>query len=305
MHQLLYLISEAFRGWKANRLVMFPAFVTVFLCSALLCASVFAIRASFRLSEKEGAFYTVEAFLKTDAFETSNPSKTILQNAFRDSLFRELKREKWIESVEFISEEQALEIFRRDFSAEMLEFVEGNPLPASFRMRLAPRYWTPYILEDFVEQLKQNEAFETVQASVEWTKMLAKWKVKILIWPLLGGLFLLATLALIIGNAVRLSLYSRKILVENMKYTGASRFFIEFPFALEGLAQGLLGSAVAAFVVSAFFNALSLKFSLAAELFSGRFLPVAITVGTVSGLACLVSFRAVRVFLTGDRGADS
>ena len=45
-----------------------------------------------------------------------------------------------------------------------------------------------------------------------------------------------------VHNAIKVSLYARRTLVENMKYCGASEMFILTPFVLEGMLLGLGGS---------------------------------------------------------------
>lgn len=292
MNQLLYLVSEAFRGWKGHRSAVFPSLVTIFLCSLLLSASLFSLCGGFRLLRAEGAFYTVEAFLKggVSAGEV-------------EKLKAELLREKRIDTLEFISEERALEIFRRQFSGEMLELVEGNPLPASFRMQLGERYRSPRVLNEFVENLGRMGVFDAVQAPTEWATALAKYKFHLFFWPVLFAVLLLGALVLIIGNAVRLSLFSRRILVENMKYAGASRFFIVFPFALEGVMQGFVSSLLASLAVYFAACAVGSKFPAFSELFAGSLWPIFATVVAVSFLAGYVSFCVVRSFLASDRGA--
>lgn len=292
MNQLLYLVSESFRGWKGHRSAVFPSLVTIFLCSILLSASLCSLCGGFRLLRAEGAFYTVEAFLKggISAQET-------------ESIKAELLREKRIDSLEFISEARAMEIFRQQFSGEMLSLVEGNPLPASFRMQLGERYRSPRVLNEFVENLERMGVFDAVQAPTEWATTLAAYKFHLFFWPVLFVVLLLGTLALIIGNAVRLSLFSRKILVENMKYAGASRFFIVFPFALEGVMQGLLSSLLASLAVYFAASAVGSKFPAFSELFANSVWPIFATVLAVSCLAGYVSLCVVRSFLASDRGS--
>lgn len=275
-------------------MVLFPTLVTIFLCSALLCSALFTLRGGLRLLEMEGSFYTIEAFLKDSISETEI-----------DKLKQELKTEKWLDSLEFISKDKAAEIFKKHFSPEMLEMVGENPLPASFRLYMDKRYWVPTYLEEWLLILERSGNFDAVQAPVVWAKTLADWKSSLFFWPILGIVLLLFTLSLIIGNAVRLSLYSRKILVENMKYTGASRFFIEFPFILEGMGLGILGSLVASVLTVILLGSLGAHFPLLGNVFEGIFLPMFLTVLSVSFLSAFASLRSVRKFLAKDRGANS
>lgn len=294
MNQFFFLISEAFRGLNNHRTVVFPTVVTIFLCSVLLSASLFALRGGSRLLNLQDSFYTVEAFL--------NDSVTPEQ---REQIARELQSEKWLSSVEYVSEEEAYAVFAESFSSQMLNMVGGNPLPASFKMYIAEKYQTPQVLLEWIQILEHTGYYDAVQAPVTFAKKLSEWKFRIFFWPSVCVVLLLLTLGLIIGNAVRLSLFSRKILVENMKYTGASRFFIEFPFMLEGALQGLVSSLGASLAVSFFARSFGDKFSLAEVALHGCVMPIVVTTIAVTALASYVSLRAVRVFLAGDRGADA
>ena len=62
---------------------------------------------------------------------------------------------------------------------------------------------------------------------------------------LVGVVLLLAAATLLIGNTIRLSIFSRRREIEVMKLVGASNWFVRGPFILEGLICGLVGSVVA------------------------------------------------------------
>ena len=60
----------------------------------------------------------------------------------------------------------------------------------------------------------------------------------------LGGLLLLA-MAFIISNTLQLTISSRREEIEIMQLVGASPSFIQVPFYMEGMIQGLLGAGLA------------------------------------------------------------
>jgi len=242
----------------------------------------------------QGTFYTVEAFLN-DAVNSEQ----------REQIAIDLQSEKWLDTVEYVSEEEAFAIFAEHFSNQMISMVGENPLPASFKMHIAEEYQTPGVLREWIQILEHSGYYDAVQAPVAFAEKLSEWRFKMFFWPSVCIVLLLLTLGLIIGNAVRLSLYSRKILVENMKYTGASRLFIEFPFVLEGMVQGFVASLSASVVVAFVAESIGEKFSLASVALTGNLLPIVITTVAVTVLAGCVSLRAVRSFLDNDRGADS
>ncbi len=184
--------------------------------------------------EDRTSFYGIEAYLLE-----------IPKESDRLKIEKRLWEAKPVREVLYISPDSALQEFKKSFSSEMLALVEGNPLPASFRMQLDSRYQNPAALQNLIGELESWGVFERVQAPGKWAQWIEEWRFDLVFWPLLISALLLVTLVLIIGNSVRLTLFSRKLLVENMKYAGGSSGFIQFPFVLEGAMQGLLGSGLA------------------------------------------------------------
>lgn len=229
--QLLYLVAEAFRGWKQHRTVIFPSLVTIFLCTILLSASITALTGTFRVFGLRSTFYQMEAFLVQEPDSSE-------QAALHERLMSLIP----VSSVLYVSPEEALKDFEQQFPGKMLDLVRGNPLPASYRIEMLASHQNLSSVERLQEQLQHWSEFDVVQTPVQWIRRLEQWQFDLVFWPLVISSLLLITLGLVIGNAVRLTLYSRRLLVENMKYAGGSSFFIQFPFVLEGMMQGLVGS---------------------------------------------------------------
>ena len=132
---------------------------------------------------------------------------------------------------------------------------------------------------------------------MEWVEKIAAWKFKMIFWPICISLLLLVTLSLIICNSVRLSLLSRKLLVENMKYAGGSYFFIEFPFVMQGAIQGLLGSGFAVALLFAIVQSLTQSLPMIDVYAQGLGLSLVAVVLLVTFLSGYFSFTTVRKFL--------
>ncbi|OWV10699.1 cell division protein [Fibrobacter sp. UWH1] len=284
--QLGYLISESFRGMRQHRTVILPSLVTIFLCSLLLSASITVLGGVVRLMSTERNLCAIEAFLPESL---SMDSIKVIQTR--------LQHTKHIDSVSFISADSALADFRNHFSGEMLDLVEGNPIPPFFRVTLDEASQNPADLVTLRNALAQEEFFEEVQAPVEWVEKFAAWKFKLVFWPVCISVLLLVTLSLIICNSVRLSLFSRQLLVENMKYAGGSYFFIEFPFVLQGVIQGLVGSGLAVILLMTLVNSVTQAFPIVWTYLDGLGLVLALVVLLVTALSGYFSFRTVRRFL--------
>ncbi|MCQ2096675.1 MAG: permease-like cell division protein FtsX [Fibrobacter sp.] len=288
--QLGYLISESFRGMRLHRSVILPSLVTIFLCSLLLASSLAILGGAMKLLKVEKKLYTVETFLPE-----SVPMDSIAVIKAR------LEHYKFVDSVSFISADSALADFRNHFSGEMLDLVEGNPLPPYFRLTMEEQSQNPVDLVNLKNALAQEDFVEEVQAPVEWVEKIAAWKFKMIFWPICISVLLLVTLSLIICNSVRLSLLSRKLLVENMKYAGGSYFFIEFPFVLQGVIQGLVGSGFAVALLSMVVYSIAETLPIVAIYAEGLGLVLGAVVLLVSVLSGYFSYSTVRKFLNVKR----
>ena len=288
--QLRYLISESFRGWRQHRTVILPSLLTIFLCSLLLASSLTVLGAVFRVLSAEGTLYTIEAFLPENVGEDSVAVIKSRMEHFRG-----------IESVEFVSADSALADFRRHFPGEMLDLVDDNPIPPFFRMTLVKESRNPADLEETVAAISREGYFDEVQAPVDWATRVSEWKFKMVFWPVCLSLLLLVTLSLIICNSVRLSLLSRRLLVENMKYAGGSPFFIEFPFVLEGMMQGLVGSGLAVVLLLAVVESVAQAIPLVAANVGGLGSLLCLVVLLVTLVSAYFSYRTVQEFLLAKR----
>jgi cell division transport system permease protein len=272
---------------RQHRTVILPSFATIFLCSLLLAASFTAFGAVMRVLSMEKNLYAIEAFLPESV---SEDSLQVIQNR--------LEHTKFVDSVTFVSADSALADFRRHFSGEMLDLVEGNPIPPFFRVTLDEENKNPSTLVEVKNALAREDIFEEIQAPVEWVEKIAAWKFRMIFWPICISVLLLFTLSLIICNSVRLSLLSRRLLVENMKYAGGSHFFIEFPFVLQGAFQGLVGSDIAVILLAIVLNSVADAFPIVAANLAGLGTGLFLVVVLVTALSGYFSFRTVREFLS-------
>jgi cell division transport system permease protein len=234
-NRLPYLATEAFRGLSRHRLVIIPSLATTFLCSFLLIASMKSLSFAVQLSSQSASLYRIEAFfLNAPKPEEADSISKIVAN-FED-----------ISSLVYVPDEQALEEFKKSFPEDMLYLVDGNPLPASLRIQIRANSQNIQTVQKISERLLSMPEISVVQAPTEWIKRWESFKWHFFAIPAGISALMLTILWLIMWNAMRLTLISRRELVNNIKYSGGTEFFIQFPFVLEGLLQGLIGAGLAA-----------------------------------------------------------
>ena len=155
-----------------------------------------------------------------------------------------------VAEVQYISRDQAWEEFRAELDDdELLEAVDTNPLPGSFRILLADQAKAAAEMETMVEQISQFPGIEDVQYGAEWVRRLDDLTVTMTIANLLIGLVVSLCVIFVISNTIRLTVLARRDLIEIMKLVGATENFIRAPFLMEGVAQGLAAGVLALLLI--------------------------------------------------------
>jgi cell division transport system permease protein len=189
-------------------------------------------------------------------------------------------------SFDYISKEEALKLFHRDFQEDsLIKSLGSNPLPASFEIKVKAGYQEPQKLVAIIDPIKEMPGVEEVQYGSDWLENLNRFlKVLRLIGVGIGG-FLAVAVMTIIANTVRLHFYNRKEEIEIMKLIGATHRFIKIPFFIEGSFMGLLSGGVAAALLFFMFHFSKTRLQSIGGVFGGamelRFLPIEFLLGLI------------------------
>ena len=267
--------------------MIIPSLATTFLCSFLLILSMNALNFAVSLSMHSASLYRIEAFF----LNTPGPVEA-------DSILKTLETFESISSLDYISAEQALEEFKKSFPEDMLYLVEGNPLPASLRIQIRANSQNLETIQKTSERLLAMPEISAVQAPTEWIKRWESFKWHFFAIPMAVSALMLGILWLIMWNAMRLTLISRKELVNNIKYSGGTPFFILFPFVMEGLLQGLAGAGLAVILFGIIEKNILVYFPMLSEFMQRSQHASLFVLLFVAISEAAVSFFTVRKFLT-------
>src|SRR5919112_1046381 len=232
-----FFLAEALKNIRLNLLMAITAVTTTFVCilvfglGLLVGSHIQGIIGSVRED------VSVEAFMPNDTRQELN------------ALAQKVKGWPEVTEVTKVSEQEAFAEFKDKFSdqPELYEDLDQGVLPKSLQIQLQD----PSTANDVAERLKREEGFTEEDLSYpQQTIDRLNSVTSVVIWGLYGAtlLFLVASV-LLISNAIRLSIFSRRQEIEVMKLVGASDGFVRTPFVFEGLLQGLVGSALAALAV--------------------------------------------------------
>jgi cell division transport system permease protein len=248
MSRLIFFFQEALRALRRNGAPSLAAIVTTVVTVVLLGVLI-------------PIFQTTQA--KSDQVRGE---LNFQQEIFADATKAEVAAAKekveavpHVATVQFISKAAALKELEESLGAEkskeLTSQLHENPLPRSFRI-------TPDDASN-LESVKAavysvgangqthsispalGEPFERQDATKEIEKVTSALKI---VLTVITVLLVLASLMLI-GNTIRLSIYTRRREVEVMRLVGATRWFIRWPFMIEGVVVGIIGGAIAILVL--------------------------------------------------------
>lgn len=245
MRRLLYLLREAVANVLTNRTTTVVAVATTaftFACVGVFLLLYVNLRAMALSLEQD---IQVMVYLQDDVTEQT-----------RREIEQQLKAERAVGSLTFVSKEQALADFQTQFPAEshLLQGLGQNPLPASFVVTLAAESRSSDAMRRWANRARLIPGVAQVQYNQEWVEALAGIVRYIEVAAIIVGLILSAASVTIIANTIRLALYSRREEIEILGLIGASATFIRVPYLLEGAALGFMGSALSLVILKAGFE---------------------------------------------------
>jgi len=159
---------------------------------------------------------------------------------------QQLRGDRAVASLLFISKEQALGEFKAQFPSEshLLDGLGQNPLPASFVVALTPSFRSPDAIKRWAERVRQVAGVSKVDYNQDWIDALATVIRSIELVAIGIGVILSAAAVTIIANTIRLTLFARRDEIAILRLIGATTSFVRIPYLLEGAVLGALGSAL-------------------------------------------------------------
>jgi len=162
---------------------------------------------------------------------------------------QQLKIEPYISQSRFCSKEDNTAEAIRTIGNDFTEIIT-NPINASILISVTPEYANGDSLKVVAKKFKQNTNVQDVEypESIVKTVLDNFLKVQMAI-VVICTIFMLISM-LLIGNSIRLNIYSKRFSIKSMLLIGATRSFVRKPFVLKGFTQGVWGGIIAAVLVS-------------------------------------------------------
>ncbi|KER10281.1 MAG: hypothetical protein HY22_05175 [[Candidatus Thermochlorobacteriaceae] bacterium GBChlB] len=271
-----YILKESFSGFQRAKLSSAISVATIAVSLVLLGAFITVTLSAARVLEQIRSRVEVEFFL-SDA----------LSKQASENLLRKIKDDPSVASATYISKEAAAKIFQKEFGEKIEEILGTNPLPQSIKASLKPDYATLDSLEQFVRDISDYEGVVEARYNKEFLVNLdSNARLLFSITAGLGVMISLASIALV-SNTIRLAIYAKRDIIKTMKLVGATFGFIQLPFLIEGILQGLAGGAIAAALMFALMALLRNSYG---DIYDALELPTLLLYGLLLALGCLLGF---------------
>ena len=148
-------------------------------------------------------------------------------------------------NVIFVSKEEASKRHANEIGEDFMEFLGYNPLLNSMDVYFKASFLNPAMVSKLSKDIALYSYVNEVVYDQPLLELLDENIKKITFWILLAsGLFIFVAV-LLINSSIRLSIYSKRLIIKTMQLVGATKSFIRRPFIKTHILMSTLGAIVA------------------------------------------------------------
>ena len=237
LSRISYALRETWQGFQRNWTLTLASVLTAAVSLLLAGMSFFIQKAFDQVLHQWSNNVQFVVFMKPDA--------TTDQIAAVKSALDEQQASGVVRDAPYSDKEASYQEFRRLFSTNptVRDTLTVEEMPTQFKV--APSSDDAVVIDNLIAQFRGRPGVLDVRSPAEYVKVISKLS-GFIRWVTTGlWIVLLGTAVGLIWNTIRTAMFARRREIEVMKLVGATNWFIRIPFMLEGLIQGLIGSAIA------------------------------------------------------------
>ncbi len=232
-----YFAAEAVMSVRRNGLMSAAAITTVMVVLLTVGASILI---GANLANIAGA---LEADVQIVAFlhEGRPPDAVALVQ-------RRVAGLPGVAAVRFVSRDEALTRLRHSLGGEeALGNLDTNPLPDSLEVQVID----PQRAAAVADAVREVPGIDDVTYGAQAVDRLLALTRGVRVLTVAAGIVLGAVAVIVIVNTIRLTVIARRQEIEIMGLVGATRWFIRWPFLIEGVLHGVIAAGFAAALLTA------------------------------------------------------
>jgi cell division transport system permease protein len=291
---LRFALASAWQNFSRTAAVSMAAVLSIMLIMLLAGASLLLGHALSQVLDT----YRQRVSVLTISVADETPLSAVYD--FAD----QLRARPDVVSVRFVTKEEELRRFAADpRNQQLIEQIEGNPVPAKLEVRVA-RLSDVGRIDAMARQWRGVDRTGPTDYQGDFIGNMLRLET----WLTVGGLGMLAVLTVvsvvIVMNTIRTAVYHRRQEIEVMKLVGATEWFVRGPFVVEGVMTGLIAAGLALGILVAAYRPFVAAFQSALFFvpltYDPRFVPVLghdlLLAGTLLG--AVGSYIGVRRFVS-------
>ncbi|HZQ65072.1 MAG TPA: permease-like cell division protein FtsX [Gaiellaceae bacterium] len=233
MNRSRMIVAEAIRSIRASMSTTVAATMTVLVAMLVLGTTIGLGTWLLSYSDHIKKQLVVKVYFSLDA----TPKQINRIGAKFDPKVNPL-----VKNIKFVSKAEALKIMKKRTPELFKSGLAYNPLPDAYEIQPKKGEY----LDQVRNELKPKPpGVDSINDGGKTSHRVLKVGGIVSVIFLVGVVLLLAASTLLIGNTIRLSIFSRRREIEVMKLVGATNWFVRGPFMVEGLFCGLAGSVAA------------------------------------------------------------
>jgi cell division transport system permease protein len=241
-----FVLQEVWTGLRRNLTMTIALVVVVAISLALLGTGLLFVKQvdntrTYWQGKVQLSIYLCTATSVSPQCHQNGPAT----QAEKNQIAADLRALPEVEKVYYESQAQAYQHFRQDFSRDpsFTNLVTRSEIPDSFQVKLRNA------------QADYNIVAGTVQGRPGVDQIVNDSSILAKFYKLLDGarnavviiaIVLIIAAILLVANTIRLSAFNRRRETAIMRLVGASNFYVQLPFLVEGTIAGLFGWLIAA-----------------------------------------------------------
>lgn len=164
-------------------------------------------------------------------------------------LQKSLETAPFVKSSRFVGKEAAADELKKELGEDFVEFLGYNPLLSSMDIKVYAGYANPDSLTAVEARLLKYPEVQEVYYQRDLVRQLNSNVRKLSLIILVLSVIMFTIFVALINNTIRLSIYSKRYLINSMQLVGATRAFIRYPFIMKSILHGIYGAIAACFIL--------------------------------------------------------
>lgn len=152
-------------------------------------------------------------------------------------------------SAEFVPKEQAALIMNEELGKDFTQILGYNSLPHSIEVKLKPEYTSEDSIIVIKKKLKRFDFIKDVYYQKSMVTFINDNIKKMSSVTLIITVFLLMIAVSLINNTVRLSIFSKRLLIRTAQLVGAKGSYIRRPFVMKSIISGILSASISSLIL--------------------------------------------------------